>query len=123
MTRSVPEWQGATDDTPIPPRVRLRVFERDGGICQCGCTIKIKAGDKWETDHATAIIAGGKNEESNLRTLLAAHHKIKTRADIAEKAMIYRKRSKHLGIKKPSRFPGSKDSGWKKKIDGRVVRR
>ena len=31
MARSVAEWVGATPDTPVPPRVRLRVFERDEG--------------------------------------------------------------------------------------------
>lgn len=42
---------------------------------------------------------------------------------VAEKSRIYRKRSKHLGVSKPSRFPGSRDSIWKKKMDGSVVRR
>lgn len=97
--RSTDDWQGKTDDTAIPPRVRVRVFDRDKGICQCGCTIKIQAGDKWETDHTIAIANGGTNTESNLRTLLAAHHKIKTRADVAEKSMTYRKRAKHLGLR------------------------
>jgi hypothetical protein len=50
-------------------------------------------------------------------------HAKKTKADVAEKAIVARKRQKHLGIRKPSRFPGSRDSGWKKKMDGSVVRR
>jgi hypothetical protein len=37
--------------------------------------------------------------------------------------MVYRKRAKHIGIRKPSRFLGSKDSAFKKKISGEVVRR
>ena len=40
MIRTTPEWIGKTDDTPVPPHVRLRIFERFGGIC-CECTIKI----------------------------------------------------------------------------------
>jgi hypothetical protein len=28
MPRSRPEWRGKTDDDPVPPRVRLRIFER-----------------------------------------------------------------------------------------------
>ena len=31
LSRSVPEWIGKTDDTPAPPRVRLRVLERCEG--------------------------------------------------------------------------------------------
>lgn len=123
MSRTTPEWIGKTDDTPIPRRVRVRQFERDKGICQCSCGILIRPGDDWQTDHTIAIANGGANAETNLRTLLTAHHKIKSRADVALKARTYRKRAKHLGIRKPSRFPGSRDSGWKKRMDGTVVRR
>jgi 5-methylcytosine-specific restriction endonuclease McrA len=38
-----------------------------------------------EADHIVPLIAGGENRESNLRTLLAAHHKTKTAADVAER--------------------------------------
>lgn len=113
MTRSTVEWVGKTDDTAIPPRVRVRQFERDGGKCQCGCGILIRPGDVWETDHIVAIVNGGKNVESNLRTMLKAHHAVKTKVDVAEKSVTARKRAKHLGIKKPRtitrwrRFDGS----------------
>jgi 5-methylcytosine-specific restriction protein A len=99
MARSVAEWIGAKPDTPIPPRVRLRVFERDNGRCQCGCRSVIRPGMKWETDHTIALVNGGENRESNLRTLLAAHHREKTRVDVREKSVIRRKRAKSLGIK------------------------
>ena len=62
---------------------------------------------------------GGENRESNLRTLLMKHHATKTKADVAEKAMVYRKRSKHLGIRQSSRpMPGSRASNIKMKIGG-----
>lgn len=112
MPRSVPEWIGRTDDTAIPPRVRVRVFERDGGVCQCGCGIKIRPGDKWQTDHGKAIINGGENRESNLGTYLEGHHKIKTRRDVAEKSKVYRVKAKHLGVKKRRRtIPGRRFNG------------
>lgn len=125
MSRSTPEWIGKTDDTPVPPRVRLRVFDRDGGRCQCGCWCKIYPGDKWETDHTKAIKNGGENRESNLRTLLFAHHKQKTKADLAEKSKVYRMKVKDLGIRKTSGrpMPGTKRSGIKKKVNGEVVQR
>ena len=31
--RAVPEWIGATPDTKVPERVRLRVFNAYGGVC------------------------------------------------------------------------------------------
>jgi 5-methylcytosine-specific restriction enzyme A len=113
MSREVPEWVGKTPDTPAPPRVRLRVFYRDSGTCQCGCERLIHAGERWHTDHTIALINGGENRESNLRTLLVKHHAAKTAEDVAEKSRVYRKRTKHLGIKKPRsitrwrRFDGS----------------
>lgn len=102
MVRELPQWVGKTDSTPVPPRVRARVFMRDGGRCQCGCQVLIRPGDKWQTDHIIAIINGGKNDESNLQTLLTEHHKAKTEQDVAEKAKTARVQLKHLGIK-PSR--------------------
>lgn len=96
--RSVPEWIGATPDTPIPPRVRLRVFEAHGGVCYLSKR-KIRAGEKWDADHVIAIINGGENRESNLAPALKDKHKAKTAADVKEKSDVARKRQKHLGIK------------------------
>ena len=125
MPREVDEWIGAKDDTPSPPRVKIRVFERYGGVCQCGCGIKI-AGKRWECDHALALINGGKNRESNLVPLLADHHKAKTRTDVATKAKTARMKAGHLGLnarRLSSILPGSKASRWRKKINGQVVPR
>lgn len=122
--RSVPEWIGKTDDAAIPPRVRLRVFDKDNGCCQC-CGWKIAAGEKWQTDHTIAIVNGGENRESNLRTLLDGHHKNKTGADMKEKSKTYDKRTRHLGIKRRTGrgMPGSRDSNLKKCFDGTVIDR
>lgn len=121
--RSVIEWVGATPDTAIPPRVRLRVFERDDGRCQCGCYRKVRPGEKWQTDHTQALINGGENRESNLRTVLAEHHQEKTAEDVAEKSYVYSVRKRHYGIRAPSRMPGAKNSPFRKKINGQVIRR
>ena len=120
--REVPEWIGKTDNTPAPPRVRLRVFEKYKGTCYLS-GIKIMPGDKWELEHIVAIINGGENRESNMAPALAKPHKVKTAADMAQKSKDYRVRAKHAGIKKPSRVPGSRDSKFKKRMDGSVVLR
>lgn len=123
MSRSVNEWVGETDDEPVPPRVRLRVFERFGGVC-CECTVKIR-GRRWICDHRKAIINGGQNRESNLGPIHEACDKTKTKTDVAEKRINNRVRSKHLGIKKRKgrAMPGSRDSGIKMKIGGGWERR
>lgn len=122
--RTVAEWLGKNDDTAIPPRVRLRVYEKDNGCCQC-CGRKIAAGEKWQTDHIVAIINGGENREGNLRTLLDEHHKVKTGADMQEKSKTYDKRTRHLGIRRRSGrgMPGGRDSNIRKKMNGQVVDR
>lgn len=122
MTREVPEWIGKTPDTPAPPRVRLRVFERHNGICYLSGR-KIGAGDKWQLEHPQAIINGGENRESNLAPALVEPHKAKTAEDVKQKAKNDRVRKHHLGIKKPSRFACSRDSKFKKRVDGTVVPR
>ena len=123
MSRSVAEWIGRTDDEPVPARVRLRVFERFGGICHISGR-KITPADKWDCDHVVALCNGGAHRESNLAPALADKHREKTAADVAEKSKTARVRAKHLGIAKSSRpMAGSKASRFKKKMSGQVVLR
>jgi len=126
MTRSVPEWIGKNDDVSIPMRVRLRVFEAHGGICGISGR-KITPADDWQIDHIIALANGGEHRENNLQPVLAEPHKVKTRTDVARKAKSNRVRAKHLTGRGTARkgppMPGSRDSQWKRKIDGTVERR
>ena len=120
--RAVPEWIGNDDGTAIPARVKLRVYYRFGGICQI-CFAKEKVLGP-EYDHRVALINGGKHAESNLVPVHPRCHQAKTRQDVAEKSATYRTQLHHLGIKKARRpMPGSKASGWRKRMDGTVERR
>jgi len=121
--RTVAEWS-APPDAPIPPRVRLRVFDRYGGRCQCGCRRKIAAGESWQCDHITALVNGGENVESNLQPVLTAHHRNKTLADVAEKAKVAALRIKHLGLYRSAQpLPCGKQSRYKKTMRGAIVER
>jgi 5-methylcytosine-specific restriction protein A len=122
MPRSTNEWIGKTDDSPVPARVRVRIFDRSGGVCHISGR-KIRPGEAWDLDHIIALINGGTHTELNLSPVLIDPHREKTKEDVAEKSRVARKRKSHLGIKKPSRFPGSRNSQWKKKMDGTVARR
>lgn len=118
--RSVPEWIGKSPDTPIPPRVKLRVFEAHGGVCHLAKR-KIRAGEPWDADHVVALINGGENRESNLAPALRDKHREKTAEDVAEKALTYRQKAKHLGIK--SDRPGMQSRGFgslSRKMDGSI---
>lgn len=123
MVRATPEWIGKTDDTPAPPRVRLRVFEAHGGVC-AESGRKIQPGEAWDLDHRIALANGGENRESNLQPVLKDTHRKKTALDVKAKAKSARVRKKHTGIwQAKSKLPGSRDSEWKRKIDGTWVKR
>ena len=119
MSRSVPEWIGKTDDSAIPDRVKLRVYAKAKGCC-VKCGVETLDG---QYDHAISLILGGENRESNIQLLCVPCHKAKSRLDVKLKAKVARVRKRHLGIRKKSRFPGSRDSKFKKRIDGSVVLR
>ena len=100
--RSVDEWQGKTDDSAIPPRVRLRIFERHNGICQLSQR-KIMPGDEWQVDHIVALWRGGKHCESNLQPVLKMPHREKSNEEQSIQAKCDRIRKKHLNIWPESR--------------------
>jgi 5-methylcytosine-specific restriction protein A len=101
MSRTVEEWHGATDDSTIPPRVRLRIFARDEGRCRV-CTRKLGVGgEPAEYDHHTALINGGEHAESNLVLLCRSCHKAKTKQDVAVKSKTARIQKRAAGIKRP----------------------
>lgn len=124
MSRSVDEWIGKSDDQAVPPRVRLRIWDKADGHCEI-CTRKINAGERWVADHKKAIVNGGANRESNLQLICDwCDRKVKTPADVAEKAEVYAVRTKHLGISESKTpMPFGRKSPWKKKFDGTIVRR
>jgi hypothetical protein len=114
MSRAVPEWIAKRDDDAIPPRVKVRVFERYKGRCYLSGRL-IRAGEAWQCDHIIALINDGEHRESNLAPVLTKPHQAKTAEDVAEKSKVYRKRSAHLGIKKPRTI-----TRWRK-FNGEIV--
>lgn len=122
MARSVKEWIADHDNQAIPARVKVRIFELHGRRCgKCGND----AGARPEFDHIIALINGGEHRESNLWPLCSLCHKIKTKRDVAIKALTAKKIKSHYGFKrrKGRPMPGSKDSGWKRKMDGTWIKR
>jgi 5-methylcytosine-specific restriction protein A len=105
MSRTVDEWQGRTDDTAIPPRVKLRIHAKAEGRCaKCGLEA-----NSSQYDHAISLILGGENRESNIQLLCVPCHKAKTRLDVKLKAKVARVRMRHAGIKKPRTILGGKN--------------
>lgn len=107
MPRTVEEWIGKDASSAIPPRVKVRIMERQK--CRChGCTRLLGGRLKPEFDHRPALINSGQNRESMIVAVCAECHSGRTKSDLAEKAKVYAVRSKHLGIKPPKRKWGSR---------------
>lgn len=107
MPRSVPEWIGATPDSKIPDRVKLRVWEREGGRCYLSGR-KITPSDQYDYDHKIALILwtgeGHGNRESNIFPVIRAKHREKTKQDVKQRAKSDAVRKKHIGIRPPSQL-------------------
>src|SRR5574337_1594628 len=97
MTRAVAEWSSDNHDAAIPPRVKLRIFDRQHGQC-ARCTARLYPG-RFQFDHAVSLINGGTHSEGNLQVLCDLCHKQKTRSDVAQKSKSYRVRAKSVGIR------------------------
>lgn len=100
MSRALPEWISRNDDTPVPPRVRLRVYDRFGSICHI-CELPIKTSETWHADHVKALIEGGQNRESNLAPAHAHCNLAKANGEKSRKAKVQRTRQKHTGAIRP----------------------
>lgn len=78
----VHEWRLRTD----PSYVRLKVFERDRGVCGgCGADTQAKrsrgTGNLWQADHIVPVVeGGGECGIENYRTLCTECHKRETAA-------------------------------------------
>jgi 5-methylcytosine-specific restriction protein A len=107
-------WVATNDNQAIPRRVKIRVFERAGKCCE-ECTLLIAGKLRPEYDHKVALINGGAHGEANLQLLCSECHKVKTRADVADKSAMARKKLKAIGIKKPRTI-----RSWRR-FDGSVV--
>jgi 5-methylcytosine-specific restriction protein A len=104
VSRSVPEWVADNDDQAIPPRVKVRIFERCGGRCAL-TGVKLGPGTPFDYDHITPLILGGQHRESNLQTVAREAHRAKTADDVKLKAKVARVRAKHLGVYPKSKTP------------------
>lgn len=116
MTRATPEWIAKHDDQKVPPRVRLRIFDREAGICHLTGAKIDPVRDEWDLDHKISLILGGQHREGNLFPALRDKHRKKTAAEVAVKSKIADVRKKHVGITKPKQtikspgFPQSENA-------------
>lgn len=86
----------------FPPKLRKKVFARDGHRCQIGdvgCTI-----DATEVDHITPVFEGGTDSIDNGQAVCSSCHRKKTEAEaLRARAPFSRRRppTPHPGVKNP----------------------
>lgn len=109
--------------TEFSNKVKRDALKRADGKCEvpgCGAFLSL---NKYHYDHIIPDQMGGDASLDNCQVACWACHKEKTKADVADIAKAKRRERKHLGIRRESRFAGSKASGFKRKISGEVVPR
>lgn len=108
----------------FPKQVKRDAFLRANGKCEgrnCGARLTL---GKYHYDHEIPDALGGEPVLENCKVLCVACHRVKTsHSDVPAIAKTKRIRDSHLGIKKRSTFACSRESRFKRKLDGTVVLR
>jgi 5-methylcytosine-specific restriction endonuclease McrA len=104
-------------------KTKAQGFARSGGNCEI-CGVKLQAA-KFRYDHKLPCALGGDNSLDNLVVQCLACDTPKTADDVRRIRKADRQKRIHIGARAPSRNPimGSKASGWKRKMNGELVRR
>lgn len=107
----------------FPARVKVAAYERSKGVCE-GCGGPLQVG-RFHYDHRIPDAMGGEPTLENCVVLCIGCHGAKTtRDDVPAIAKAKRREARHLGAYRAKRLiPGSKGTGFRKHIDGRVTRR
>lgn len=103
-------------------KVRLEVFIRCNARCE-KCTSRLRPG-AYRCDHVITDWMGGEPTLENCQVICRACDLEKTAADQADIAKTKRVQAKHVGASTSrSTFPCGRNSPFKKKLSGEVVRR
>ncbi len=110
-------------------RVKLDAWARSGERCECyrlknpTCNREKIIGTP-EYHHIVEASVGGSNDLDNCLVMSKRCHRFLTETvtipEVAKSVRIYEKRA---GARTSQTMPGSRKSGWKKRMDGSVVRR
>ena len=108
----------------ITAKRRADIFLSRGGTCHL-CNMKVVPGEDWDVSHDIPLEAGGKDDESNWFVAHRKCHRVHTSTvDMPLIAKVKRVHQRHIGAKQSkSPLPGGRNSKWKKRLDGSVVRR
>jgi 5-methylcytosine-specific restriction protein A len=106
-------------------RARAALFLKWGGQCHI-CETRITERDAWDVSHEIPLELGGDDDDENDKPAHRKCHAERTaKIDIPAIAKAKRNEARHRGFKAPSRtpLPCGRNSRFKRKMDGSVVRR
>ena len=108
----------------ITAKMRADIFLSRGGTCHL-CSMKVVPGEDWDVSHDIPLEAGGKDDATNWFVAHRKCHRVHTSTvDVPLIAKVKRIHQKHVGAKKSrSPMPLGRDSKFKRKMDGTIVRR
>lgn len=103
-------------------RIKVAAYARSKGRCEA-CALPLQTG-RFHYDHIIPDGLGGEPTLENCMVLCTACHGAKTAgADVPRIAKMKRQKAKHLGAKTTARpMPGSRASGMRKRMSGKVER-
>lgn len=109
---------------PLTDKQRLKLFIEENGIC-CVCGFKIDGVKEAWDEHIKPLWRDGTNERKNRGV---AHRKCarqKTDGEASDRAKVRSVAEKHFGAHRAEfkPMPCGRASPWKKKMNGKVVRR
>ena len=107
----------------FPTKVKVAAFDRAKGNCE-KCTARLFVG-KFAYDHRIPDALGGEPTLENCTVLCLVCHGEKTAGiDQPTIAKVRHVRAKHIGARTSrTPMPGSRNSRWKRKMDGTVEAR
>ena len=108
----------------LSPQKTAKLFLERHGCCR-DCGRKLGPSDDWIVEHIIALENGGSNDWDNLGITCSWCVPAKNAADHGEAAKSRKAATRHVLPKsmKRSKFAGSRNSKWKKKLNGQVVER
>ena len=108
----------------ITVKRRADIFLARGGTCHL-CNMKVVPGEDWDVSHDIPLEAGGKDDETNWFVAHRKCHRVHTSTvDMPLIAKVKRIHQKHVGATKSrTPMPLGRNSKFKRKMDGTIVRR